>query len=59
MYNTKTGNVFFKISNLMRSGHCTAGGNIYDSSYRRGSDSAPSLGLDLGLLARGHPDKER
>ena len=28
-------------------------------AYLRGSASAPSLGLDLGLLARGQPDRER
>lgn len=29
------------------------------SCYLRGSASAPSLGLDLGLLALGHPERER
>ena len=28
------------------------------SAHLRGSDSAPSLCLDLGLLARGHPDRD-
>ena len=27
-------------------------------AHLRGSDSAPSLCLDLGLLARGHPDRD-
>ena len=29
------------------------------SCYLRGSASAPSFGLDLGLLALGHPERER
>ena len=30
-----------------------------DICYLRGSASAPSLGLDLGLLALGHPERDR
>ncbi len=26
-------------------------------NYRKGSASGPSLGLDFGLLARGHPER--
>ena len=29
-----------------------------NNSHLKGSASAPSLGLDLGLLARGHPDRD-
>ena len=29
-----------------------------DFSYLSGSDSAPSLCLDFGLFARGHPDRD-
>ena len=33
--------------------------NVTGETYLRGSESCPSLGLLLGLLARGQPDKLR